>query len=146
MVRGIVVASVLMLSSCSQVASLTPTAEPTAGASTAAPSEATTEPTASPTSAAPLNFTGSGTQTTDVFELEAGDYLLAWSAHAPDGNGCPYSISLEPIGHDELIAPIFDIAAGSDTSTGSTTDRLDGGRYAFNVSSSCDWTITVEPR
>jgi len=137
----------LLLAGCAPPAPLIVSNEPlpsrAAAASVAAtPSPPEATPTAAATPTAGLTFTGSGQQSTEVFELAAGDYLVTWEMTG-GRDGCFYSVDLVPIGHEEFVLIYM---AGASPDSGSDTTRLDGGRYALDVYSCGDWTVTISPR
>lgn len=113
---------------------------------TTTPSMAAGSPATVPTSTPQtIEFAGSGDRASDPFDLPAGDYRFDWTAKA-SGHGCPFSMTLAPIGHDELIGSAFDIAPDAEGRTGSQVWDLDGGRYAWSIKAlDCTWTVRLAP-
>ncbi len=72
---------------------------------------------------------GSGAETSDTFELQAGDYLIEW---APQEVGnCDYSFELKGLDHDE--DPLLNLGGGSSRNGVSVTAPIQGGKYVVRV-------------
>jgi hypothetical protein len=106
-------------------------------------------PLAAPTAAnGVIELEGSGTETSRLFGLSGGNYLLRWTATPRSPAGCYFGGVLRVREY-----PLFQQSLANETVKG--TARRSGetraytlkpGDYFVNVSSGCDWTISVIPQ
>ncbi len=105
--------------------------------------EAATKPKGDPTEAPvvqagddPVNFSGSGATAIDPFSLEAGLYTTTATC-----DGGVFSLDIESLGSDEVVLSTL---IGMAPYEGSANLEVEGGRYAFAVTCSGNWTLTIE--
>ena len=122
----------------SRVAAAMPT--PVAVTPTAPP--ATLEPDAEPHS-----YSGSGSGSTPIFRLRAGEYTINWQARPllPSGIGCTLRGTLRST-QSPQVTYAFEgqVVPGEDVFSGSTDAlSLASGDYVVEMSSDCVWELSV---
>jgi hypothetical protein len=106
-------------------------------------------PLAAPTQAnGVIELEGDGTQTSRQFHLSGGNYLLRWTATPKSPAGCYYGGALQAREY-----PLFQRAIANEVVKGGARRAgearlyaLKPGDYFLNVSSSCDWNVSVIPQ
>lgn len=95
----------------------------------------------------PVTFEGNGSLTTKSFELSGGDYTLTWSATAVDDATCYQIGQLEAVDPDVFVNELFgEVPSGTTARSGSTEIyNIKRGKYYFKLTSSCSWTVKIEP-
>ncbi len=84
----------------------------------------------------PVNFSGSGATAIEPFPLEAGLYTMTATC-----DGGVFSLDIDQVGGDEIVlSPLIGMAPYE----GSANIDVEGGRYAFSVTCSGSWTLTIE--
>jgi len=93
----------------------------------------------------PVTVTGTGIQKSAPFHLEAGTYLVTWTATPSNAQGCYHGASLQSTNPD---TPIFELLANELLDSGAPKSgqtfiyNLDAGDYYVDASSGCAWSFT----
>lgn len=109
-------------------------------------------PTAAPPKPAakdePQTFSGSNIQKTRPFTLSGGAYSLAWKATDTGGFTCVFSGFLTPTTGNMLSMELFAnavVSAGQAQSQESQVYNVRPGQYFLDITSTCDWEVTIRP-
>ena len=134
------------------VAPPTPTAAPTP----AVPPTLAVTPVPTPRATAQsVVLTGQGTKNTKPFALSGGDYTVRWSATSSSSAGCFHVATLNSTEDERPVGEFPEHAAdaGDVLIEGKKTVRdetevygLEPGRYYFDVTSGCSWSIAIRPQ
>lgn len=95
----------------------------------------------------PITVSGTGISNSDPFQLNGGDYHIAWTATPDHDIGCYHGASLAPTvgtGSEHLVNELLDSAAPM---TGTTNVYgMEPGQYYINASSGCAWEFVISQR
>jgi hypothetical protein len=119
----------------------TPTAAPVAPTQAAKPAAAPAQ--------APVTLSGKGIAKTDPFSLSAGSYEIHWQAVNPTTAPCFHGGSLLAIDQQGFFPQTVgnEMVPAGQTNEGATNAyNLKAGQYYLNMSSGCQWTVSILPR
>lgn len=91
------------------------------------------------------SFSGNGTQNTDPFHLNGGNYKADWTAQAGQ-YGCYNGIIFKTTDASKFVYELISnkVLQGGGQDSGSTNlFNVDAGEYYFDVNSGCDWTVSI---
>jgi hypothetical protein len=92
-----------------------------------------------------IEIEGNGTEISRTFRLSGGNYVIRWTAVSRESQGCTHRGWLEARGQSPFQQGIANAAVTPGGRQGGETRAyaLRAGDYYLNMSSGCDWRVTI---